>query len=98
MKEQILQSSEGRMFQVLTDGRSVWVNAYDGSAVGRFGPGGVDVHRPVAEQRTKGQCLDCVPAKGFGPPARELWERFQRRMREFYGLELDDDWFPGGLE
>ena len=34
---------EGEDYEIVTDGRTVWVNT--GELLGRFGPNGIDVHK-----------------------------------------------------
>lgn len=73
--------------QILTDGRTVWVNGPDASNLGRFGPGGVDVHRTFEEQLETGeQCLFCKE----GPTEERDWKPFVDAMREFHGVEVPD--------
>jgi hypothetical protein len=58
----VRESNSGN-HQVLSDGRTVWVNEGAGGAVARLSSFGsvamVDVHRPLAQQCTDGECLDC---------------------------------------
>lgn len=82
--------------QVMTDGRTTWVNAPDGSTVGRFSKWGVDVHRPITEQ-LKGlpECLDCSHHKpGETGWASEGWVRFVTGVRDNFGVEVPDSFAP----
>lgn len=56
-----MKRSVVRGFEVLSDGRRVWVNGPDGASVARYSPtAGRDVHTSVAVQRATGkECLDC---------------------------------------
>ena len=71
------------------DGSVVWVNAPDGSCIGRFNRmGHVDVHRTAQEQVSgKGECLDC----SHGSDAKEQWGRFRDSMRLHYGVEVPQE-------
>ena len=92
MKELVTRGANGRLFQILSDDRTVWVNDDHGSAVGRFSATGVDVHVSAEEQMERGQqCLDCVAGEPFKPPRRSLWERFRASMLFFYGVEVPGD-------
>jgi hypothetical protein len=81
----------GRVCEVLVsgDGSVVWVNAPDGSCIGRFNKmGHVDVHRTAQEQASgKGECLDC----SHGGEAKGQWRRFRESMKLHYGVEVQDD-------
>jgi hypothetical protein len=73
-------------FEIVSDGRTVWVNAEDGCCVGRFSVNGIDVHHDGASQLALGkQCLDCKP----GPCDLSDWRHFQRAMREHYGIWIN---------
>lgn len=71
------------MFEVLTDGRRVWVNSDRGMSVGRFNPfggGSIDIHHDTDVQIATGrQCLDC---------RRGTYDDFVRAMRDAYGIDL----------
>lgn len=89
--EEILIGKDGRLFQLLVDHQTVWVNADDGMAVGRFSKFGVDVHHDAETQMRLGtQCLACV--HDF-PPA-EGWQVFVDKMEEHYGVRVPDDARP----
>lgn len=68
------------------DWQRVWVNAPDGSCIGRFDRRGhVDVHASAIRQfHGVPECLDC--AHGGSPD--EMWEQFQAGMLKHYRIEL----------
>jgi hypothetical protein len=80
-------------YQVMSDGRTVWVNGPDGASVARlsaFGPNSeivsIDVHRPRSEQCATGnECLDCrkdlVGARA--------WFYFTESLRRNFGVRVD---------
>ena len=82
--------------QVMTDGRTTWVNAPDGSTVGRFSKWGVDVHRSAAEQLAgMPECIDCTHQKpGKTEWASEGWGRFVTGVRDHFGVEVPDSFAP----
>lgn len=87
----VLPGHDGRIFEVVTDGRTVWVNADDGMSVGRFSKRGVDVHADAQTQMETGrQCLACV--HDLPPP--EAWDVFVGELAEHYGIALPDDLRP----
>ena len=72
-------------FQIDFDGATVWVNAPDGSCVGRFSRFGIDVHRTVAEQTATGeQCIECT----HECPTPSEWDRFIELMRTHYTVQV----------
>jgi len=78
-------ATRGGLYQVQSDGASVWVNGPDGSAVGRISKlGGIDVHRPIGEQVERGECLDCRHDV-FGLHA---WLTFKRSINFHFGVSL----------
>jgi hypothetical protein len=82
---------EGRDYEVVADGATVWVNASDGMCIGRFGARGVDVHRSAAEQAAGApQCLDCI--HGLAPA--EAWSRFVESMARHHGVAIGSEWTP----
>jgi len=89
MRQQIVQG-----FEVMSDGKTVWVNAPTGESVARFSWNGIDVHRRFEEQRTKGACLDCQP----GPLGQEGWCNFKALMLQHYQLVVSDRHRPRVLK
>lgn len=91
-------SKEGMMperripdFEVVSDGRTVWVNGADGMCLGRFGPVGIDIHRDFAAQaRGESECLACTHEK----PDIKAWRQFQILMRRHYAVGIGDDHMP----
>jgi hypothetical protein len=80
--------------EVLWDGRTVWVNSgVDGSSIGRFSSGGVDVHFPASVQTETGkQCLACTSSCD-----RAAWDFFKTKMLEHYGVTIPDAAMPHAL-
>lgn len=78
-------------FEVQTsgDGRTVWVNAADGSCIGRFSKRfGLDVHNTASAQFAGAdQCLFCT----HEPPGQEGWTLFREKMKSLHGVEVPDD-------
>jgi hypothetical protein len=71
--------------QILWDGQTVWINAPSGECLGRFGAGGIDFHRTMAEQMAgHPECLECTHHR----PAYPEWERFVALVKEVLGVEL----------
>lgn len=82
---------EGRDYEIVGDGATVWINASDGMCIGRFGARGVDVHRSAAEQASGApQCLDCI--HGLAPA--EAWARFVDSMARHHGVAIGPGWMP----
>lgn len=104
MKEQVIKDGQGREVQVLSDGKTVWVNGHLGALIGRFSRFGIDIH---AQPGSEEHCLDCRPAMsmkhipGFGLPSRADWHVFVRSMMEHHevqmpdGESLIDEWLEG---
>ncbi len=82
---------ETAQFQILSDGKVVWVNAADGCCVGRFAKSGIDIHHTGEVQVSLGeQCLDCRT----GPCGADDWIYFQNGMMKAYGLAIGDEHRP----
>jgi hypothetical protein len=74
---------------ITSDGKTVWVNSAMG-CIGRFGLQGIDIHRPMDEQLTAGQCLHCT----HGPVTRAHWDEFVVKMKEFFSIEVPAEFLP----
>ena len=74
---------------VSATGVTVWVNAIDGSCVGRFDKRfGMDVHRTVTEMLNGApECLNC--SKGRAGPAE--WRKFCAEIKRHYGITVPPD-------
>ena len=77
--------------EIQSDSKTVWVNS--ASLLGRFGMVGIDIHRPVDEQSSKGECLHCT----HGITTLKDWKTFQSKMKEFYGIDVSDEHRPERL-
>jgi hypothetical protein len=77
---------------VAPDRATVWVNAGDGSCVGRFSKRfGVDVHTTATEQLAgRPECLMCT----HGPADRAAWLLFVDAMRQHHGIHVPDQLIP----
>lgn len=75
--------------EVTSDGVTVWVNGEFG-LLGRFGRQGVDIHRPLNEQSTKGECLFCT----HRATTRADWDTFVKKMAEIYKVRVGSKHMP----
>jgi hypothetical protein len=88
---------EHKSFEITSDGRTVWVNNI--SCIGRFGRGGIDIHKSLAQQVSgESECLYCT----HGLPTDKDWTTFQEKMKELHGVDVSDDhrplWLPPTLQ
>lgn len=72
-----------------SDGITVWVNG-EGSLLGRFGRFGIDIHKPIEEQATNGECLYCTHAATTAAD----WDTFVAKMKELYGIKVPEKYKP----
>ncbi len=79
--------------EVVSDGRTVWINSAEGCCLGRFSRFGIDVHKDAVGQVEGDPCLDCAP----GLPDASGWERFRRGMLEHHGVAVEDRHRPAFL-
>ena len=83
-----MKTSTNNGHQVQSDGRTVWVNESAGGAVARVSSFGdvamIDVHRPLADQCTQGECLDCRHDL-MGAAA---WEHFKQSVQKHFQVEI----------
>jgi hypothetical protein len=71
------------LYQIQSNGERVWINGPDGASVARISKhGGIDIHRPIAEQADRGECLDCRQDL-FGEAA---WKHFVRSVLRHFGI------------
>lgn len=72
-------------YQIQSNGERVWVNGPDGASVARISKhGGIDVHRPIAEQGDLGECLDC--RRDLAGDA--AWAHFTRSLLRHFGVHV----------
>lgn len=66
----------------------VWINAADGSCIGRFSKRfGIDVHTTLSEQLDGApQCLYCT----HHPATEADWQDFRRAMKQHHGVIIPD--------
>lgn len=81
-------------YEVVSDTRTVWVNAISGCCLGRFGRRGIDIHRDADGQVAIGACLHCTHTT----PTPADWEVFVKEMKDFYGVEVGEEHKPTWLE
>lgn len=80
-------------YEILSDGRTVWVND-SFINVGRFSRNGIDIHHRAEEQILSGkQCLDCKA----GPCTDADWDHFQKGMMFHFGVLIGDEHKPKNL-
>jgi hypothetical protein len=75
--------------EITTDGRTVWINGGPGGAIGRFGPGGVDVHNI--------ENTGCL-ARTHGKPGMAEWRFFVDKMQEHHGIRVAAKYRPRWLD
>lgn len=88
-----MKETESNGYQILSNGKTVWVNGPDGCSAGRFSPiGGIDIHKSFEEQvKDLGDpCLDCKP----GPCDVSDWQYFVDGMKKYYNVEVGDEHRP----
>jgi hypothetical protein len=82
-------------YELLSDGRTVWVNGPSGGLVGRFSKNGIDIHHPVEIQVAAGKvCAMCKP----GPTNLIDWYAFCNEMINRYGVYVGDKHMPTFLK
>lgn len=68
----------------------VWLQASDGSTVGRFSPRGIDLHNTITEQMAgMSECRMCT----HGATSVEDWTFFREKAFEWWGIEVPADAF-----
>lgn len=73
------------------DGRVVWVNHVSGVCVGRFGTGGIDIHKDLEGQLAGGSpCLHCTHER----PGAAEWDVFVKTFHEIYGVYVPPEARP----
>ena len=90
--------TESNGHQIISNGKTVWVNGPDGCCVGRFDKvAGIDVHYPADYQmRTGRECRACSHA-GPGGATITDWNFFVDSMLEYYKVEVSSDHCPGSI-
>lgn len=76
------------MHQIITDGRTVWVDV-GGFTVGRFSAFGIDIHTADSSG-----CIDCTHTR----PDRMDWDRFTIGMLAHHDVEVSDEYMPDFLK
>lgn len=66
----------------------VWLQASDGSTVGRFGRMGIDLHNTITEQLAGlPECRLCT----HGQTTPEDWQLFREKALEWWGIDVPDN-------
>ena len=74
--------------EVTSDGKTVWINDSNGHCVARFGPRGIDIHRPLSQQITTGkQCLDCRMGMNS-------WDEFLTAVKSHFNFDVPNEHRP----
>lgn len=83
-------------YEIMSDGKTVWVNHQRGQLIGRFSRTGIDIHRDFSDHKRRygEHCLDCKP----GPTNHEDWNRFKNGMKQFHEIVIPDKHMPKFLE
>lgn len=77
--------------EIISDGRTVWVNGENGMCLARFNQFGIDVHTDFDGQIKTGiSCLACTHEK----PGLTEWRSFQVLTRRFHGISIEDEHMP----
>ena len=92
MKRCVFEQAED-LYELTTDGRTVWVNGPDAMCLGRVTISRMDVHGTTVQQQAGKHCLDC---RSFtkGTPW-EAWMTFVRAMHRQHGILLPEDFMKG---
>lgn len=91
VKAAMLGEASKDRFELFSDGRTVWINASDGSSIARFGRMGIDIHTSSTDQMNGApQCLACTHEK------TDLfdWRRFQKLIKQHYDIDVNDSYMP----
>jgi hypothetical protein len=78
-----------KLYEVISDGITVWVNGSQGN-LARFGRNGIDIHRPPLQMLQKGECLYCTHEKVTAAD----WDLFVAKVKEHYGIEIEEQYRP----
>jgi hypothetical protein len=80
--------------EIMSDGKTVWINDSNGCNIGRFCRNGIDIHYSGDQQIALGhQCLDCK----IGPCTDADWEHFKVGMSKSYAVVISDKHKPHNL-
>lgn len=78
-------------FEIISDGRTMWVNASDGCNIGRFSRRSMEIHRNFKDQIETGEeCLNCT----HGLSDLNTWKNFKLGMLKHYGLKIAEKHKP----
>lgn len=88
------RETKAKKFEIISDGRTVWVNGGDGGCLARFSKFGIDIHLDTEGQMASGrQCLDCTHSL----PDADGWTHFVASVRQHHGVALAPKHRPAWL-
>lgn len=77
--------------QIISDGKTVWVNDHNGHCTGRFSKFGIDVHKSFElAGMGSSECLHCTHEK----PDFSGWMDFVKAMEKHHGVLISDQYKP----
>ena len=77
--------------EIISDGKTVWINDATGCCIGRLSRFGIDIHKTGEEQMLTGtQCLDCA----HDVPKDEMWCYFTASMLRNHGVLVPENHRP----
>jgi hypothetical protein len=80
--------TETDTYQIMSDGKSVWINSANGMCIGRYTLTGVDIHQDAAAQIATGrECLDCFDRTA--DPDFD-WLKFTEGMKFHYNIDVPE--------
>lgn len=90
-----MKETRSNGFQVLSDGRRVWVNGPAGESIARLSAFGrlamIDVHLAIEEQRKTGtECLDCR----HDLVGAAAWNHFIESVKTNYQVDVTEEHRP----
>jgi hypothetical protein len=90
-----VKESGSNGFQILSDGRKVWVNGPAGESIARLSSFGratmIDVHLSIEAQRETGtECLDCR----HDLAGAAAWTYFVQSVKTNYKVEIGEEHRP----
>lgn len=90
-EEGIIPRDDGRLFEVASDGRTIWVNADDGMLIGRFSQNGIEVHHG-SPSNDGDQAIPVFKQHGVAPCAS--WDVFTQEIEAHHRIVIPDSYRP----
>ncbi|MDA0152368.1 hypothetical protein OH460_08640 [Vibrio sp. Makdt] len=79
------------MFEIIGDGKTVWVNNINGDCIARFGVLGIDIHTSSEEQINGApQCLFCTHER----TDVNDWVVFKDKVKELFDIDVPEKLSP----